>query len=89
MKVNLRINTIEVVDNCILIKEVSLLDKNGYVLRKASINNALCAAIVKKIEESNTIELTPDSRIIYDKLKEKNPLIEKLFETLDLKIINE
>lgn len=87
MKVNLRINTIEVVDNCILIKEVSLLDKNGYVLRKASINNALCDAIVKKIEESNTIELTPDSRIIYDKLKEKNPLIEKLFETLDLKII--
>ena len=89
MKVNLRINTIEVVDNCILIKEVSLLDKNGYVLRKASINNALCDAIVKKIEESNTIELTPDSRIIYDKLKEKNPLIEKLFEKLDLKIINE
>ena len=58
MKVNLRINTIEVVDNCILIKEVSLLDKNGYVLRKASINNALCADIVKKIEESNTIELS-------------------------------
>lgn len=89
MKVNLRIDSIEVVDGGLLIKEVAILDKSGQVVRKASINKSLKDTIVKKIEESNEIELIPDSLVKYNKLKEKNPLIEKLFETLDLKIINE
>lgn len=89
MKINLRVDDVEVTDKGILIKEVSILDNSGFVLRKATINQALCGIISERIEAANVLSLMPESNQIYNKLKDKNPLIEKLFEKLDLKIINE